>query len=151
MGEAKRRRQSGMDMRLITAEILDALNKEAGHRVWFNMARDHEPPAHVYCIAGCGASPQVSHVAEIDVEGRDRREVFLTLVRNDRPWISALVVDFDPEYNRRAYTDLGSWASDIASPFFGPGVRIPSKSIVAHTDWPEEDARAVEAIAHSRT
>lgn len=146
MGEAKRRRQSGMDLRKVSAEILAALNDAAGHRVWFNVNGKHEPPAHVYWIADRGASPQIKHVPEIDVEGHERREVLVTLMRNNRPWIGTLVIDFDPDYNRSVYTDLGSWASDIASRFFGSDVRIPSASAVVYTAWPQEDARAIEAI-----
>ncbi len=148
MGDGKRRRDKGNDLRSVSAEIVQALNTAAGKPVWFNMKSgiSDDEPAFIYQITYRGRAPEAVRLADVPADSAMRREVVIALLREQRPWIGAVVIDATANYDTRAYAGLGSWASDVASPFLGVGVRIPTTSMIIRTAWPEQDAVAIRGL-----
>jgi len=142
MGETNR--QKGQAVRQASKDILDALNKAASSNAWMNMRESgfrDGPPGHVYRIDEDGRGPVLAPVEDLNFR-KDRREVFVALLRKQRPWMAALVVDFDAKYDAQKYAELGRWASDIATDVFPEEGRVVSASFMSHSAWPEADAIA---------
>jgi len=142
MGEAKRKRDRGIDMARTASEIVDALNTAAGAVVWFNVRRnprdDYSRLEHIYYIANSGEELKVASTSDVDDKG-DYRDVLVALLHNGGPWIATRIIDQNPNSRPELYGELGAWASDIATPKVNDQSRVPTGSFVLHTDWPDID------------
>lgn len=113
MGEAARRKRLGFDGPGMGDAALDALNADAGGKVW-SVARGAPASTEFLVLDAEGPETRVAMITNAEAARTPHRVVGLVLIRRGEPWLEAMVFDPCEEYRSALYDDLAANALSIA-------------------------------------